>query len=158
MQKITPFLWFDNQLEEAVNFYTAIFKNSKIHSISRYNDGREGESGTVTTASFQLEGQQFMGLNGGPAFQFTNAISFFVDCKDQAEVDDLWSKLLADGGQEQQCGWLTDRFGVSWQIIPSVFMELIGDQDPEKAGRVMQAMLQMVKLDIQGLRDAYEGK
>ena len=153
MQKITPFLWFDNKAEEAVLFYTAIFKNSKINSVSRYGEGAPLPAGTVMSVSFQLDGQEFMALNGGPVFSFTPAISFFVTCHSQAEVDDLWAKLSA-GGQEGQCGWLTDKYGLSWQIIPSRLGELLGDKDAAKAGRVMAAMLQMKKIDIAGLERA----
>ncbi len=152
-QKITPFLWFNNDLEEAINFYTSIFKDSKILDLKRINT-----DGTVITATFQLEGQKFFALNGGPQFKFTEAISLFVDCETQQEVDELWAKLLAGGGQEQMCGWLKDRFGLSWQIIPSALGRLIGDKDPEKAKRVMKAMLKMVKIDIKTLELAYEGK
>ena len=155
MQKITTFLWFDNQAEEAINFYTSIFKNSKILSVSRYGEGGPGQPGTVMTATFQLEGQEFMALNGGPEFKFTEAISFFVTCQGQAEVDELWGKLSA-GGEEGQCGWLKDKFGVSWQIVPTALGELLGDKDAGKAAKVMQAMLQMKKIDIAGLKQAYE--
>ncbi len=157
MQKITPFLWFDNNAEEAVNFYTGIFKNSKIVSMNRYGDAGPGPKGQVMTATFQLEGQQFMALNGGPHFKFTEAISLFVDCQNQQEVDELWEKL-SGGGQILQCGWLKDKFGVSWQIIPSALGELLGDKDPVKSKRVMEAMLQMKKIDVEGLKRAYEGK
>jgi predicted 3-demethylubiquinone-9 3-methyltransferase (glyoxalase superfamily) len=150
MQKITPFLWFNNNIEEAVNFYTSIFKNSKIDNLSR------GPEGVVMSAAFQLEGQNFMALNGGPAFTFSPAISFYVNCETQQEVDDLWEKLSA-GGTQQRCGWLTDPFGVSWQIIPSVLKELLQGPDPEKSARAMQAMLQMDKLDIEALKKAYAG-
>jgi len=155
MQKITPFLWFNDQAEEAMNFYTAIFKNSKIGSVSRYGEGGPGQPGSVMTATFELDGQEFMALNGGPLFTFTEAISFFVNCETQAEVDELWAKLT-EGGEESQCGWLKDKFGLSWQIVPSVLGELLNDPDAEKAGRVMNAMLQMKKIDIAGLRSAYE--
>jgi predicted 3-demethylubiquinone-9 3-methyltransferase (glyoxalase superfamily) len=156
MQKITPYLWFDNNAEEAINFYTGIFKNSKISSVSRYGDGAPMPSGTLMSATFELEGQQFMALNGGPHFKFNEAISLFVDCDTQAEVDDLWAKLIAGGGEQGQCGWLKDRFGLSWQIIPSQLGQLLSDPDPEKAQRVMQAMLQMKKIDIAALERAYE--
>jgi predicted 3-demethylubiquinone-9 3-methyltransferase (glyoxalase superfamily) len=156
MQKIRPFLWFDNQAEEAMNFYVSIFKNSKVGKVSRYGDAGPGPKGTVMSATFQLEGQEFMALNGGPLFHFTEAISFFVDCKTQEEVDDLWGKLTA-GGQPSRCGWLKDKFGLSWQIIPSALMEMLQDKDPQKSNRVMQAMLQMSKIDIAGLKRAYEG-
>jgi predicted 3-demethylubiquinone-9 3-methyltransferase (glyoxalase superfamily) len=155
MPKITPFLWFNDQAEEAMNFYTAIFKNSKITSVSRYGEGGPGPQGSVMTATFELDGQEFMALNGGPLFTFTEAISFFVNCETQAEVDELWEKLT-EGGEESQCGWLKDKFGLSWQIVPSVLGELLNDPDAEKAGRVMNAMLQMKKIDIAGLRAAYE--
>lgn len=155
MKKITPFLWFDDQAEEAINLYVSVFKNSKILSISRYGDAGPGPAGTVMTATFQLEGQEFMALNGGPAHKFTEAISLFVDCKTQEEVDELWVKL-SEGGEQGPCGWLKDRFGLSWQIIPSVLGEFLGDPDPVKSQRVMQAMLQMSKLDIAGLKAAYE--
>jgi predicted 3-demethylubiquinone-9 3-methyltransferase (glyoxalase superfamily) len=157
MQKITPYLWFDNNAEEAMNFYTSIFKNSKIISISRYGDAGPGPEGTVMTGTFQLEGQEFMALNGGPEFKFTEAISLFVHCETQEEVDALWAKLT-EGGEESQCGWLKDKFGLSWQIIPTILGELLGDKDPEKAGRVMNTMLQMQKIDIKTLQDAYAGR
>jgi len=150
MQKITPFLWFDNQLEEAIGFYTAIFKNARVSDIKRGPDGK------AFTASFVLEGQEFMGLNGGPHFSFTEAVSFFVRCGDQAEVDHYWEKLL-DGGKPQQCGWLKDRFGLSWQIIPDALMRYFSDPDPEKVMRVQAAMMQMVKIDIADLDKAYAG-
>jgi predicted 3-demethylubiquinone-9 3-methyltransferase (glyoxalase superfamily) len=149
MQKITPFLWFDGKAEEAMNFYVSIFKNSKVVNVMR------GPQGVISTI-FQLEGQDFYALNGGPQFKFTEAISLFVSCQTQAEVDELWDKLSA-GGKTQQCGWLKDKFGLSWQIIPSILGELLRDKDPEKAARVMAAMLKMVKLDIEGLKKAHEG-
>jgi predicted 3-demethylubiquinone-9 3-methyltransferase (glyoxalase superfamily) len=155
MQKITPFLWFDNNAEEAMTFYTAIFKNSKIGTVRRYGDAGPGPKGSVMTGTFQLNGQEFMALNGGPHFKFTEAISFFVNCETQEEVDELWEKLSA-GGQESRCGWLKDKFGLSWQIIPRILGELLGDKDPAKALRVMQAMLQMSKIDIKKLKQAYE--
>ena len=154
MQKITTFLWFNDNAEEAMNFYTSIFKNSKILNVNRYGDGGPAHPGTVMTATFQLEGQEFMVLNGGPHFKFTEAISLFVNCETQAEVDELWAKLIADGGEESQCGWLKDKFGLSWQIIPTALGEMLGDPDPAKAQRAMQAMLQMQKIDIQKLKDA----
>ena len=154
MQKITPFLWFDNQAEEAMVFYTSIVKNSKIGSISRYGDAGPGPAGSVMSATFQLDGQEFMALNGGPVFTFSPAISFFVNCETQEEVDDLWDKL-SEGGEEGQCGWLKDRYGLSWQIVPSALGEMLGDKDAEKAQRVMNAMLQMRKIDIATLRLAY---
>lgn len=157
MQKITPFLWFDHQAEEAMNFYTSIFKNSRKGRVSRYGDAGPAPKGTVMTAEFEIEGQPFIALNGGPHYKPTPAISFFVDCKTQEEVDHLWSKL-SDGGQTIQCGWLTDKFGITWQIIPSVLMELLNDKDPQKSQRVMKAMMQMVKIDVEGLRRAYADK
>ena len=157
MQKITPFLWFNDNAEEAVKFYISLFKNSKIETVSRYGDASAGPKGTVMTISFQLEGQEFMALNGGPVFTFSPATSFFVDCETQQEVDLLWEKL-SEGGEQQQCGWLRDRFGITWQIVPSILGKLTGDPDPVKSQRVMQAMLQMHKLDIAGLQRAYDGK
>jgi predicted 3-demethylubiquinone-9 3-methyltransferase (glyoxalase superfamily) len=154
MQKITPFLWFDKNAEEAMNFYVSIFKNSKVISVSRYPDGSRGEPGMVMTATFQLDGQEIMALNGGPDFKFNEAISFFVTCDTQEEVDSYWNQLSA-GGEEVQCGWLKDKFGLSWQIVPTALGELLGDPDPVKAQRVMQAMLQMKKIDVAGLRRAY---
>src|SRR5438445_1060721 len=138
MLKITPFLWFDDNAEEAMRFYVSIFPDSKILSVSRYGEGGPGPAGTVMTGTFQLQGQEVMALNGGPHFKFTEAISFFVSCETQDEVDALWEKLT-DGGEEVQCGWLKDRFGLSWQIVPTALGEMLGDKDPEKAGRVMQA-------------------
>jgi predicted 3-demethylubiquinone-9 3-methyltransferase (glyoxalase superfamily) len=161
MQKITPFLWFDNQSEEAVNFYASIFKNSKIGSIARYGDeGAEVSGqpkGSVMTVAFELEGQKFVALNGGPHFTFSPAISFVVNCETQEEVDELWEKL-SEGGEKQRCAWLTDKYGVSWQIVPTVLVEMLHDKDAEKAKRVMNAMLQMDKIDIAGLKQAYEKK
>lgn len=157
MQKITPFLWFDNQAEEAMNFYVSVFKNSKIGDVTRYGEGGPGPKGTVMSATFQLEGQSFIALNGGPHFKFTPAISLFVDCKTQQEVDTLWAKLSA-GGAPQQCGWLQDKFGLSWQIIPSALGQLLSDPDPVKSGRVMQAMMQMTKIDIEALQRAHAQK
>ena len=155
-QKITPFLWFDNDAEEAMNFYTSIFKNSSINEIRRYGEVSPG-SGHVITGSFTLEGQNFMALNGGPHFKFNESVSFFVNCEDQAEVDYYWNRLTTDGGEESQCGWLKDKYGLSWQIIPKALGELLGDKDPEKAGRVMQAMLKMKKIDVTKLKEAYRG-
>ena len=149
MQKITPFLWFDGEAEEAMNFYVSIFRNSKIVRVNR-----AGEEGPVISVTFQLEGQEFMALNAGPQFKFTEAISFFVNCETQQEVDDLWEKLSA-GGEKSRCGWLNDRFGLSWQIIPSVLGEMLQDKDAEKAKRVMNAMLQMDKIDIKTLQQAH---
>jgi predicted 3-demethylubiquinone-9 3-methyltransferase (glyoxalase superfamily) len=157
VQKITPFLWFDGQAEEAANFYTSIFKNSKILNIARYGDAGPGPKGSVMVVTFELEGQRFMALNGGPQYTISPAISFFVDCATQAEVDYLWEKLTAGGG-EVQCGWLRDKFGVSWQIIPSALMELMQDKDPVKSQRVFKAMLEMTKIDIEGLKRAYRGE
>ena len=159
MQKITPFLWFDNQAEEAANFYVSIFKNSKIGRISRYSEaGREvhrKQPGTVLTVEFELEGLSFTALNGGPIFKFNEAISFQVNCETQEQVDYYWDKLSAGGDPKaQQCGWLKDKFGVSWQIVPSILPQLMTDPDPAKSGRVMAAMLQMKKLDIEKLRRA----
>jgi predicted 3-demethylubiquinone-9 3-methyltransferase (glyoxalase superfamily) len=156
MKKITPFLWYDMNAEEAINHYTSIFKNSKILSTSRYGAGGPAPAGTLMSATFQLEGQEFMALNGGPHFHFTEAISLFVSCETQAEVDELWEKLAA-GGERQRCGWLKDKFGLSWQIIPTALGRMLQDPDPAKAGRVMQAMLQMEKLDIAKLEKAYAG-
>lgn len=155
MQKITPFLWFNGKAEEAMNFYVSIFKNSKIDSVTRYEEAGPGPEGTVMSAIFQLEGQEFMALNGGPEFTFSPAISFFVNCKTQEEVDDLWEKL-SDGGEKQRCGWLRDKYGVSWQIVPTVLGEMLQDKDADKSKRVMEAMLQMGKIDIKGLKQAYE--
>lgn len=154
-QKITTYLWFDNNAEEAMSFYVSIFKNSKILEVVRYGDAGPGPKGTVMNGVFQLEGQQFMALNGGPHFKFTEAISLFVSCESQEEVDELWEKLTADGGSPSQCGWLKDKFGLSWQIIPTALMEMLADKDPEKSKLVMEAMLQMSKIDINKLRQAY---
>lgn len=155
MQKITPFLWFDHQAEEAVRLYTSIFKNSSIGPIARYGEDTPGQPGTVMTVMFQLDGQDFMALNGGPVFHFTEAISFFVNCETQSEVDELWDKL-SEGGEKGQCGWLKDRYGVSWQIVPAILGKLMQDSDPVKAQRVTQAMLKMTKLDIAKLQQAYD--
>ena len=155
-QKITTFLWFDNQAEEAMNHYISIFPDSKVVSLSRYGDAGPGPRGTVMTATFELAGQQLTALNGGPLFKFTEAISLHVSCDSQEEVDEPWAKL-SDGGEEGPCGWLKDKYGLSWQIDPAVLGELLQDEDPEKAKRVMEAMLQMHKIDIAGLRRAYEG-
>jgi predicted 3-demethylubiquinone-9 3-methyltransferase (glyoxalase superfamily) len=156
MQKIVPFLWFDDQAEDAMEFYLSIFPDSRVVAVSRAGEAGPGGQGKVMTATFQLAGQQFMALNGGPQFKFTEAISLFVNCETQEEVDRLWEQLSA-GGEIQQCGWLKDRYGLSWQIVPTALGELLGGPDPEKSGRVMQAMLQMTKLDVAGLRRAYEG-
>lgn len=155
MQKITPFLWFNDQAEEAMNFYVSIFSNSKILMLRRYGKEGPGPEGTVMTGTFQLEGQEFMALNGGPHFSFTPAISLFVSCKTQEEVDELWDKLSA-GGAPNQCGWVQDKFGLSWQIIPTALGELLGDKNPAKASAAMKAMLQMHKIDIQRLKQAHE--
>ncbi len=156
-QKITPFLWFDNQAETAAQFYTSIFKNSKILHVSRYGDAGPGPKGGVMVVNFQLAGQEFTALNGGPRFTFSEAFSFVVNCENQREIDEYWSKLTADGGQESMCGWLKDKFGFSWQIVPTVLGTLMGDKDPKKANRVMQALLQMKKLDIAKLTAAAQG-
>jgi predicted 3-demethylubiquinone-9 3-methyltransferase (glyoxalase superfamily) len=155
MQKITPFLWFDNQAEEAANFYTSIFTNAKIGSIRRYGDAGPGPKGTAMSATFQIEGQEFIAFNGGPAFTFSPAISLFVNCATQEEVDDLWEKL-SEGGEKNQCGWLRDKFGISWQIIPTALGEMLQDKDPAKSARVMKAMLKMKKIEIAGLQHAYQ--
>lgn len=152
MKKITPFLWFDNQAEEAMNFYVSIFKNSKAGEVSRGPDGK------AFSVNFQLEGQDFMALNAGPQFKFNEAISLFVDCQTQEEVDGLWGKLTADGGEESMCGWLKDKYGLSWQIIPKQLGELMGDPDPVKAQRVMQAMLKMQKIIVADLKKASDGR
>ena len=156
MQKITPFLWFDGNAEEAMNFYVSIFKNSMIGSVRRWGDEGPGPKGAVMSATFHLEGQQFFALNGGPQVKFTPAISFFVECATQEEVDELWEKL-SEGGQKSQSGWLTDKFGVSWQIIPTALGEMLQDEDPSKAARVMQVMQQMQKIDIAALRIVHGG-
>ena len=149
MKKITPFLWFDTKAEEAMNFYVSIFKNSKVLGIS------PGPNGTAISVTFELDGQEFMAMNAGPLFKFTEAISFFVNCETQEEVDELWERL-SEGGEKSRCGWLKDKFGLSWQIVPTVLGELLGDEDPVKSGRVMDAMLQMDKIDINTLRKVYE--
>jgi predicted 3-demethylubiquinone-9 3-methyltransferase (glyoxalase superfamily) len=155
MQKITPFLWFNDKAEEAMNFYVSIFKNSKVGRVTRYGDAGPGPKGSVMSATFQLDGQDFFALNGGPHYTFTPAISLFVNCETQQEVDELWEELSA-GGRKDRCGWLQDKYGLSWQIIPSVLGEMLGDKDPQKANRVMQAMLQMDKIDIARLKQAYD--
>jgi predicted 3-demethylubiquinone-9 3-methyltransferase (glyoxalase superfamily) len=154
MQKITPFLWFDDRAEEAMSFYVSIFKNSKVGTVTRYGDAGPGPKGSVISATFELDGQPFMALNGGPLFKFTEAISLFVNCETQAEVDELWEKLSA-GGSKSRCGGLKDKYGLSWQIVPSILGKLLQEKDPEKSKRVMQAMLQMDKLDIAGLERAH---
>jgi predicted 3-demethylubiquinone-9 3-methyltransferase (glyoxalase superfamily) len=162
MQKITPFLWFDDQAEEAAKFYTSIFKNSKVGKITRYGESAEKAAGrpagSVMTVEFELEGQKFTALNGGPVFKFNESISFVVNCDTQEEVDSFWEKLSADGGQESQCGWLRDKFGVSWQVVPRALINMLQDKDSNKSERVMKAMLQMQKLDIKTLEDVYAGK
>ncbi|MFX1736123.1 VOC family protein [Paraburkholderia sp. A1RI_3L] len=158
MQKIAPFLWFNGQAEEAANLYTSIFRNSRITEIQRYGEAGPGETGSVMSVSFELEGQAFIALNGGPAFTFSPAISFFVHCETQDEVDALWTKLGEGGGEPRQCGWISDRFGVTWQIVPTALGRMLRDKDAGKSKRVMQAMLKMVKLDIAALEAAYEGR
>jgi predicted 3-demethylubiquinone-9 3-methyltransferase (glyoxalase superfamily) len=155
MQKITPFLWFDGNAEEAMKFYVSIFKNSRVLSVSKYGEEGPGPAGTVMSVTFELEGQKFFALNGGPIFTFSPAISFFVDCETQQEVDELWEKL-SEGGETQQCGWLKDKFGLTWQIIPSILGDLLQDENEEKAANVMKAMMQMEKIDIAGLKAAYD--
>jgi predicted 3-demethylubiquinone-9 3-methyltransferase (glyoxalase superfamily) len=156
VKSITPFLWFDNNAEEAMNLYTSLFEDSKAGEVRRYPEGSPYPAGTVMTASFRLSGQEFMALNGGPHFKFTEAVSFFVAVETQEQVDELWSKLTAHGGEESQCGWLKDRFGLSWQIAPTALGELMDDPDPQKSSRVMQAMMQMKKIDISKLKQAYD--
>ncbi len=164
MQKITPFLWFDDQAEQAVKFYASIFKNSKVGKILRYGEETAKVSqsgrpvGSVLTIEFEIEGQKFTALNGGPAFKFNESISFVVNCDTQKEVDYFWEKLTADGGQESQCGWLKDKFGVSWQVVPRALIEMLQDKDSKKSERVMKAMLQMQKIDIKTLKAAYAEK
>ena len=155
MQTITPFLWFDNQAEEAANFYVSIFKNSKVVNVVRYGDAGPGPKGTVMIATFQLYGQGFTALNGGPQFTFSPAVSFVVDCKTQQEVDKLWERL-SEGGEKLQCGWLRDKYGLSWQIVPSILPELMQSKDEKKSQNVMKAMLQMTKMDIKRLQQAYD--
>ena len=149
MPTITPFLWFDSHAEDAMNLYVSIFKNSKVIGVQRVQ-------GRVMSVQFELDGQRFIGLNGGPHFKFTEAISFFVGCETQQEIDDLWAKLLADGGQPSQCGWLKDKYGLSWQVVPNALTRMLGDTDPVKAKRVTEAMMQMVKLDVKKLQNAYD--
>ena len=160
MQKITPFLWFDDQAEDAVNFYTSLFKNSKTGRILRYTEEAAEKSGrpvgSVLTIEFEIEGQKFVALNGGPLFKFNESVSFVINCETQEEVNYFWGKLSADGGEESACGWLKDKFGLSWQVTPTVLIDMLHDSDQEKSGRVMQAMLQMKKIDIKALKDAYE--
>ena len=160
VQKITPFLWFDGQAEDAVNFYTSLFKNSKISRILRNAEEAAEQTGrpvgSVLTIEFEIEGQEFVALNGGPLFKFNESVSFVINCETQEEVDYFWQKLTADGGEESQCGWLKDKFGLSWQITPTVLIDMLHDKDQEKSGRVMHAMLQMKKIDIKALKNAYE--
>jgi predicted 3-demethylubiquinone-9 3-methyltransferase (glyoxalase superfamily) len=155
-QKIAPCLWFDGQAEEAMDFYIAVFKNSKVVNVTRYGEAGPGKQGTVMVGTFQIEGQDFYALNGGPQYAFTPAISFLIHCETQPEVDELWQKL-SEGGKSQGCGWMKDKYGVSWQIVPTALLRLMKDKDEEKSGRVMKAMLQMDKLDIEGLEQAYNG-
>lgn len=155
-QKIVPFLWFDSQAEEAANFYVSIFENSKIETVSRYGDAGPGPKGSALVVAFQLDGQKFMALNGGPYLAFTPAISFLVQCETPQEIDEFWDGL-SQGGKTEQCGWLKDRYGVSWQVVPTILGEMLSDPDPARSQRVMQAMLQMTKIDIGGLRKAYAG-
>jgi predicted 3-demethylubiquinone-9 3-methyltransferase (glyoxalase superfamily) len=155
MKKITPFLWFDDKAEEAMNFYVSIFKNSKVGSVTRYGEGGPGPKGSVMTATFELDGQEFLALNAGPQFKFTEAISFYVNCESQEEVDEFWEKL-SNGGEKGQCGWLKDKYGLSWQVVPSILGKLLRDKDAQKSKRVMQAMLQMRKIDIKKLKQAYD--
>lgn len=157
MQKITPFLWFDNNAEEAMNFYISIFKDSKVLDITRYGEAGPGPKGSVLTAAFELDGLELVALNGGPHFKFTEAISLSVSCETQDEVDEFWEKL-SEGGEKGRCGWLKDKYGLSWQVNPRVLGEMLQDKDPEKAKRVMEAMLQMDKIDIKKLKQAYEGR
>ena len=154
LQKITPFLWFDHQAEEAARFYTSVFENSRIEAVTRYDDAGPGPKGSVMTVAFELDGQKFVALNGGPAFKFTEAVSFVVNCENQQEVDEMWEKL-SSGGKEIECGWLKDKYGLAWQIVPTVFFEMIQDQDAERKERVMRAMFQMKKFDIAALEAAY---
>ncbi|MDO9122067.1 MAG: VOC family protein [Anaerolineaceae bacterium] len=157
MPKIIPCLWFAGQAEEAANLYISLFKNSKILSTALYPENAPGQAGTIMTVNFEIEGQEFIALNGGPLFQFNESISFAMTCEDQTELDRLWYGLTANGGEEVQCGWLKDKFGVSWQITPKILEELLSDPDKEKTDRVFQALLNMVKLDIEGLKKAYSG-
>ena len=155
MQKINPFLWFDDQAEDAAKFYVSLFKDSKIVNVARYGEGGPGPKGTAMSVTFELAGQKFMALNGGPHFKFSEAISFFINCETQREVDELWEKLSA-GGEKSRCGWLKDKYGLSWQVIPTALGEMLQDKDPKKSQRVMQAMLQMDKIDIAVLKQAYD--
>ena len=161
MQKITPFLWFDDQAEDAANFYTSVFKNSNIGGIFRHTEEAAEKTGrpvgSVLTIEFEIEGQKFVALNGGPLFKFNESISFVINCETQDEVDYFWGELTADGGEESACGWLKDKFGMSWQVMPTVLVDMLNDSDEEKSGRVMQAMFQMKKIDVKALKDAYQG-
>lgn len=157
MSKITPSLWFDNNLEEAMDFYVSVFPDAKIHNVTRYGEAGPGKPGSVMTGDFEIAGQRFNAINGGPDFKFTEAISFIVDCKDQAEVDYYWDKLTADGGKEVQCGWLTDKFGLSWQIVPRALYETVTGGDPAGARRATEAMFKMKKLIVADLENAYRG-
>jgi predicted 3-demethylubiquinone-9 3-methyltransferase (glyoxalase superfamily) len=154
MQKITPWLWFDTEGEQAANFYTSVFKNSKVLEVTRYGEAGPRPAGTVMTVSFVLDGQEFVALNGGPDFKFNEAVSFLVNCETQEEVDEYWTKLTADGGEPGPCGWLKDKYGLSWQIVPSALNELLNDPDPGRSQRAMKAMLQMGKIEIEALRKA----
>jgi predicted 3-demethylubiquinone-9 3-methyltransferase (glyoxalase superfamily) len=156
MQKITPFLWFNDNAEEAMNFYISVFKDSKVKKISRYGDAGPGPKGSVMVCAFELNGQEFLALNGGPHYKLNPAVSFVIDCETQEEVDYYWDKL-SEGGKEIQCGWLEDKFGLSWQVVPTILEKLIQGEDSEKSKRAMQAMMKMIKLDIEGLKQAYEG-
>ena len=158
MKDITPFLWYDNRAEEAANFYVSLFPNSKIRGVTRYGEAGPGEQGSVMTVDFELRGQPFVALNGGPEFKFTEAISFLINCETQEEVDELWEKLSADGGEKGPCGWLRDKYGVSWQVVPTLLEQYIRDPDPEKSQRVMKVMMEMGKLEIEPLKRAYEGQ
>jgi predicted 3-demethylubiquinone-9 3-methyltransferase (glyoxalase superfamily) len=157
MEKITPCLWFDGKAEEAARFYTSVFKKSKMGAITRYGETGPGKKGSVMTVTFEIEGQEFMGLNGGPEFKFSEAISFIVHCKTQKQVDRYWDRLLK-GGKPSQCGWLTDKFGLSWQIVPTIVFEMLQDKSAKRRERVMQAVLKMVKLDVKALKKAYKGR
>jgi len=158
MQKITPFLWFDSNAEEAVNFYISLFKNSKILSVTRYGEAGPGPAGTIMTATFQLDGQEFTALNGGPHFKFTEAISLSVNCETQEEIDEFWEKLSSEGGEKGRCGWLKDKYGLSWQVSATGWDEMLQDKDPEKVKRVMEAVLQMDKIELETIKKAYEGQ
>jgi predicted 3-demethylubiquinone-9 3-methyltransferase (glyoxalase superfamily) len=158
MKAISPFLWFDTQAEEAAKFYVSIFKNAKMGRVARYPEGTPGKAGSVMTVSFELDGQEFVALNGGPTYAFTPAVSFVVNCESQAEVDQYWDKLLAGGGKPVQCGWLTDKYGVSWQVVPVQMIDMFANGDTAKTERVAEAMMKMIKLDLPTLQRAYDGK